>query len=83
MKMLSQTWFAEGFIDFELKKYTLLAYLQEIHKHFDEQKLYPQLADIILHYNNLLAFKQNNSAEPTRCPGRLIAETISQTTYPS
>lgn len=59
MKTLSQTWFAEGFIDFELKKYTLLAYLQEIHRHFDQTKLYPQLADLIFHYNNLRAFRQN------------------------
>lgn len=59
MKTLSSTWFAEGFIDFELKKYTLLAYLKEIHSHFDQQKLYPQLADVIMHYNNLLAFKNN------------------------
>jgi hypothetical protein len=71
MKMLSQTWFAEGFIDFELKKYTLLAYIQEIHKHFDEQKLYPQLADIILHYNNLLAFKQNKISLQKQFPKRL------------
>ena len=35
MKSLSETWFAEGRIDFELKKYTLLAYLQEVNKHFD------------------------------------------------
>ena len=59
MKTLSQTWFAEGYIDFELKKYTLLSYLQEIHKHFDQTKLYPQLADLIFHYNNLRAFRQN------------------------
>src|ERR1700734_825177 len=59
MKTLSETWFAEGYIDFELKKYTLLAYLQQVNKYFDENKLYPQLADIIFHYNNLLAFKTN------------------------
>ncbi|WP_336513788.1 hypothetical protein [Pollutibacter soli] len=59
MKTLSQTWFAEGYIDFELKKYTLLSYLQEIHRHFDETKLYPQLADLIFHYNNMRAFRQN------------------------
>jgi len=35
MKTLSETWFAEGYIDFELKKYTLLAYLQEVNKNFD------------------------------------------------
>ncbi len=59
MKLLSETWFADGYIDFELKKYTLLAYLQEINKYFHEHKLYPQLADVIFHYNNLVAFREN------------------------
>lgn len=59
MKTLSETWFAEGRIDFELKKYTLLAYLQEVNKYFDQNKLYPQLADIIFHYNNIIAFREN------------------------
>lgn len=59
MKTLSETWFADGYIDFELKKYTLLAYLQEINRCFNEHKLYPQLADIIFHYNNLAAFREN------------------------
>lgn len=59
MKTLSETWFADGYIDFELKKYTLLAYLQEINRCFNENKLYPQLSDIIFHYNNLVAFREN------------------------
>lgn len=59
MKKLSETWFADGYIDFELKKYTLLAYLQEIDRCFNENKLYPQLSDIIFHYNNLVAFREN------------------------
>ena len=59
MKTLSETWFADGYIDFELKKYTLLAYLQEVNKFFNENKLYPQLSDIIFHYNNLVAFREN------------------------
>ena len=59
MKTLSETWFAEGYIDFELKKYTLLAYLQEVNRYFDENKLYPQLSDVIFHYNNLCAFREN------------------------
>jgi hypothetical protein len=59
MKQLSETWFAEGRIDFELKKYTLLSYLQEINRYFNENKLYPQLADIIFHYNNIVAFREN------------------------
>ncbi|OLY92340.1 hypothetical protein SAMN05444008_115113 [Cnuella takakiae] len=59
MKQLSETWFAEGFIDFELKKYTLLAYLQQVSACFNENKLYPQLSDLIFHYNNLIAFREN------------------------
>ena len=59
MKTLSETWFAEGRIDFELKKYTLLAYLQEVNRYFNENKLYPQLADIIFHFNNIVAFREN------------------------
>src|ERR1700712_1004929 len=59
MKSLSETWFTEGYIDFELKKYTLLAYLQQVNKYFDQNKLYPQLADIIFHYNNIVAFREN------------------------
>lgn len=59
MKQLSETWFAEGYIDFELKKYTLLAYLQEINKYFNENRLYPQLSDLIFHYNNMVAFREN------------------------
>ncbi len=71
MKSLSQTWFADGYIDFELKKYTLLAYLQEIGKHFSEKKLYPQFADLIFHYNNLLAFKHNKKYLQEQFPKRL------------
>lgn len=59
MKQLSETWFAEGFIDFELKKYTLLSYLQQVSVCFNENKLYPQLSDLIFHYNNLVAFREN------------------------
>ena len=63
MKSLSETWFAEGYIDFELKKYTLLAYLQEVNRYFNENKLYPQLADVIFHYNNIVAFRENKKLE--------------------
>ncbi len=56
---LSETWFMEGYIDYELQKYRLLAYLQEVRNAFNETKLYPQLADIVFHYNNLIAFRNN------------------------
>jgi hypothetical protein len=71
MKTLSETWFADGYIDFELKKYTLLAYLQEVNKYFNETKLYPQLADVIFQYNNLLHFKTNKEYLKQQFPRRL------------
>lgn len=71
MKKLSETWFAEGFIDFELKKYTLLAYLQEINHYFDVNKLYPQLSDLIFHYNNLVAFRENKKFLQEQFPKKL------------
>ena len=71
MKSLSETWFAEGYIDFELKKYTLLAYLQEVDKYFNENKLYPQLADIIFHHNNIVAFRENKKFLQEHFPKKL------------
>lgn len=71
MKKLSETWFAEGYIDFELKKYTLLAYLKEINKYFDENKLYPQLSDLVFHYNNLVAFRENKKYLQEQFPKKL------------
>lgn len=83
MKQLSETWFAEGFIDFELKKYTLLAYLKEINGHFNESKLYPQLADLIFHYNNIVAFRENKKHLQDHFPKKLTGVQIEklQTLY--
>jgi hypothetical protein len=71
MKSLSETWFADGYIDFELKKYTLLAYLQEVNKYFNQNKLYPQLADVIFHYNNIVAFRENKKFLQEQFPKKL------------
>ncbi len=71
MKRLSETWFAEGYIDFELKKYTLLAYLKEINTYFDANKLYPQLADLVFHYNNIVAFRENKKYLQEHFPKKL------------
>lgn len=73
MGILSETWFADGYIDFEQKKYTLLAYLQEINRYFNQHMLYPQLADVIFHYNNLVAFRENKQFIQQHFPKRLTA----------
>jgi hypothetical protein len=71
MKSLGINWFIEGSIDFEYKKYILLDYLQEINRHFDKSKLYPNLTDLIFHFNNLLYFKKNKSMLQQAFPQRL------------
>jgi hypothetical protein len=71
MMNLSETWFVEGNIDFESKKYLLMAYLQQISAQFNEQKLYPHLADAIFHYNNIVAFKENKRFLQQQFPKRL------------
>ena len=52
-------------------KYTLLAYLQEVNQYFNENKLYPQLGDIIFHYNNLVAFRENKKFLEEQFPKKL------------
>lgn len=71
MTALSETWFIEGNIDFESKKYTLLAYLQRVHSLFNEKKLYPQLSDIIFHHSNLVQFQASKSFLQKQFPKRL------------
>lgn len=56
MTTLGLNWFTEGRVDFEYKKYLLLAYLQHVHKNFEENRLYPQLAELVNHYRNLSTF---------------------------
>ncbi len=69
--VLSETWFMEGFIDFELQKYRLLAYLKEVKNSFNATKLYPQLSEIVAHYKNLLAFRENKKLMQDKFPRRL------------
>lgn len=71
MKELSINWFTEGIIDFEHKKYLLLAYLQHTTRYFDEKKLYPFLADLIFHYQNLVLFKQNKQQVTEHFPKKV------------
>lgn len=73
---LSETWIVDGTIDFELKKYTLLAYLQKVKFLFDESKIFPQLSDLIFHYNNLLSFRENKNYLKEQFPKRLTGAQI-------
>ena len=73
MPKLSKDWITEKHIDFEYKKYVLLAYLQEVEKHFEMTSLYPSLTELVDHYLRTKALKENKeqlmSAFPQRITG--------------
>lgn len=60
MSKLKKDWITDGLIDFEYKKYVLLAYLKQVEEHFDSQRLYPFLSDLLDHYQDALHLKRSN-----------------------
>ncbi|MDN4164140.1 hypothetical protein QWY31_01440 [Cytophagales bacterium LB-30] len=61
MEKLDHDWITQGIVDFEYKKYVLLAYLQRVKARFDGKCLYPFIADLHFHYQNLLHIKQSKT----------------------
>ncbi len=61
MENLKQDWITDGLIDFEYKKYLLLAYLKKVKENFDYSRLYPFMSELVFHYRNLLEVKANKS----------------------
>lgn len=59
MNELKHDWLTDGIIDYEFKKYILMAYLKTIREKFDQTELYPFLSDLVFHYRNLLKVKSN------------------------
>ncbi|MGM0582211.1 MAG: hypothetical protein ACQETL_16145 [Bacteroidota bacterium] len=57
MEKLADDWITKGTLDFEYKKYILLAYLQHVSKSFEQHRLYPSFADLIMHYKNAAQLK--------------------------
>ncbi|AHM58965.1 hypothetical protein D770_03490 [Flammeovirgaceae bacterium 311] len=71
MKGLPDDWLTQGLIDFEYKKYLLLAYLQEVQQSFDRQALYPILAELVEHYQSLRKLQENKSKLQEAMPKKL------------
>jgi len=59
MENLSNNWIFEGHIDFEYKKYLLLAYVQRCKEQFGKTILYPPLGELVQHYRNLAELKES------------------------
>ena len=71
MKKLETNWLTNGLIDFEYKKYLLLAYLDGVKAEFKEKRLYPVFSDLIMHYNNLLQVKEHKKLVYEQFPQRI------------
>lgn len=76
MDKLNRDWFAEGLIDFEYKKYVLLAYLKKVHQEFDKTILYPSLEDVLFHYRNLKNYLKNKSLLSDEFPQKISKEDL-------
>lgn len=61
MDILKPNWLTDGLIDFEFKKYTVLAYLKTVKGHFRKNQLFPFLSDLVFHYNNLMTVKSQKN----------------------
>ncbi len=57
MERLNNEWLTDGLIDFEYKKYILLAYFKNVRSSFNKVELYPFLSDLVMHYQNLNELK--------------------------
>lgn len=76
METLSKDWLTAGLVDFEYKKYVLLAYLKQVKQYFGRVELYPYLADLIFHYKNLMQIKENKSMLVQDFPKELSLENL-------
>lgn len=71
MTTLSNHWLTDGILDFEYKKYVVLAYLQHVRGEFRKQILFPHLPHVREHYHSSVSFKNSKRSLRTRFPKNL------------
>ncbi|MFM7429300.1 MAG: hypothetical protein ACKO1F_05310 [Flammeovirgaceae bacterium] len=76
MERLDNNWLTQGLIDFEYKKYVLLAYFKTVKESFTKVQLYPYLYDLVFHYRNLQLLKENKTLLHDAFPKEISTEGI-------
>jgi hypothetical protein len=76
MERLKDNWLTDGLVDLEYKKYVLLAYLKTVRQSFGRVELYPHLSDLVFHYRNIVALKENKSLIFESFPKELSLENL-------
>jgi hypothetical protein len=59
MDTLKHDWLTEGLMDYEYKKFIVLAYLKDVRSRFNKSELYPFMSDLVFHYRNLVKVKES------------------------
>jgi hypothetical protein len=68
MAKLESDWLTKGMMDFEYKKYVLLAYLKHIEGQFYANRLYPHLTEIQLHLDACVQIRENQQTLKSAFP---------------
>ena len=68
MTELKKDWITNGLMDFEYKKYVLLAYLKHVETNFDEAKLFPFMSELIDHYQDAKLIKEKKKTLASKMP---------------
>jgi hypothetical protein len=71
MATLKNDWLTEGWIDFEYKKYLLMAYLQEVSNNFSAYKLFPDLSNVKGHYETASQLRKTKDQIVASFPKKL------------
>lgn len=62
MVILGPNWLMEGILDYEYKKYMVLAYISQIQKNFNSNHLFPDLDCLFERYKESVLFQENMKA---------------------
>lgn len=76
MEKLKENWLTDGLVDFEYKKYIILAYLTHVKASFGRVELYPFLSDLVAHYTNLKTLKESKTLISDAFPKELSQESL-------
>lgn len=73
MVRLNKEWLTEPHIDFEYKKYLVLAYLQDMQRYFMQNKIYPYLDQLCQHFEQLEIIRKSKKNKMDAFPKELKA----------
>jgi hypothetical protein len=76
MEKLKENWLTEGLVDFEYKRYILLAYLKHVRASFSKTELYPFLSDLVAHYSNLKNLRESKTLISDAFPKEISKESL-------